>query len=144
MAETLAGNKILKTRIVLKNDTAENWSNSTGVLLKGEIGIEIDTRKFKIGDGTSDWQALPYANMSIEEIESLFDEKAISIYESLQSWKIRKEPIQYISFCKSMVIICIFISYSAQKKELRIPFGLSKSKISLIEPINSFLDGRNV
>ena len=81
MAETLTGNKILKTRIVLKNDTAENWSNSTGVLLKGEIGIEIDTRKFKIGDGTSDWQALPYANMSIEEIESLFDEKAISIYE---------------------------------------------------------------
>ena len=51
MAETLTGNKILKTRIVLKNDTAENWSNSTGVLLKGEIGIEIDTRKFKIGDG---------------------------------------------------------------------------------------------
>lgn len=81
MAETLTGNKILKTRIVLKNDTAENWSHSTGVLLKGEIGIEIDTRKFKIGDGTSDWQALPYANMSIEEIESLFDEKAISIYE---------------------------------------------------------------
>ena len=79
MADT---NKILKTRIVLKNDTAENWRQSIGkVLLKGEIGIEIDTKKFKIGDGTSDWQTLPYANMSIEEIESLFDEKAISIYE---------------------------------------------------------------
>lgn len=71
-------------------------------------------------------------------------EKAISIYESLQSWKVRKDPIQYISFCKSMVFIWIFISYSVQRKELRIPFGLSKSKISLIEPINSFLDGRNV
>lgn len=32
-------------------------------------------------------------------------EKAISIYESLQSWKVRKDPIQYISFCKSMVFI---------------------------------------
>ena len=82
MAETLAGNKILKTRIVLKNDTAENWGKSIGkVLLKGEIGIEIDTKKFKIGDGTSDWQTLPYANMSIEEIEALFNDNAISIYE---------------------------------------------------------------
>ena len=44
--------KTLKTRILLRNDSAANWeANKTTVLKKGEIGIEIDTNKMKIGDG---------------------------------------------------------------------------------------------
>ena len=50
----------LNTRIVLRNDTAANWSSVNPVLLKGEIGMENDTRKQKMGDGISRWNALPY------------------------------------------------------------------------------------
>jgi hypothetical protein len=32
------------------------------VLDKGEIGMEIDTGKFKIGDGTTKWVSLVYGN----------------------------------------------------------------------------------
>ena len=51
----------LKSRVALKIDTSTNWASSSLVLLKGEIAIEQDTRKFKIGDGVSTYSALPYA-----------------------------------------------------------------------------------
>ena len=57
----------LNTRLVLRNDTAGNWSaadtNAKLVLLKGEIGIEYDQTgkvKMKVGDGTTNWSLLPY------------------------------------------------------------------------------------
>lgn len=54
--QTLSGVKIL-----LRNDTAANWTIENPVLGKGELGIEIDTAKFKIGDGTKTWSQLDYA-----------------------------------------------------------------------------------
>ena len=36
-------------RIQVRRDTAANWTSNNPVLFPGEIGIEIDTRKFKIG-----------------------------------------------------------------------------------------------
>lgn len=58
--------KILKARIQLKTATAAEWSTSNYVLLKGEIGIESDTRKFKIGTGLEEatWNTLEYANIT--------------------------------------------------------------------------------
>lgn len=47
--------------ILLRNDTAANWTTENPVLSKGELGIEIDTSKFKIGDGTKTWSQLSYA-----------------------------------------------------------------------------------
>ena len=57
-------NTTLRTKLVIRNDSAENWTTKNPVLLKGELGIEIDTNLFKIGNGTSAWAALPYANES--------------------------------------------------------------------------------
>ena len=50
----------LKTQIKLRNDTASAWTTANPVLGKGEIGIEIDTNKLKIGDGTTAWSSLAY------------------------------------------------------------------------------------
>ena len=52
----------LHTRICLRNDQAARWAELNPVLLKGEIGIEIDTGLFKIGDGTKKFSELSYAN----------------------------------------------------------------------------------
>lgn len=52
----------LNTKIVLRNDTAANWTANNPVLLKGEMGVETDTGYFKIGNGTATWVALAYAN----------------------------------------------------------------------------------
>ena len=55
-------NNILKTRIVLRNDLAANWTSNNPILLSGELGIETDTGYFKIGDSGHNWNDLPYAN----------------------------------------------------------------------------------
>lgn len=53
--------KTLNTRFQLRNDTAANWAaHSDVVLKKGEIGIEIDTNKMKIGNGVSTYADLKY------------------------------------------------------------------------------------
>ena len=35
--------KTISTKILLRNDTAQNWTTNNPVLAKGEMGIEIDT-----------------------------------------------------------------------------------------------------
>ena len=52
-------------RIQLRRDTAANWTSSNPTLRAGEVGIETDTLKFKIGNGTSTWtQITNYANVT--------------------------------------------------------------------------------
>lgn len=52
----------LSTKIALRNDTAANWETQNPVLLKGEMGVETDTRLLKVGDGSTTWVNLPYLN----------------------------------------------------------------------------------
>lgn len=55
-------NTTLNVKIQIRNDTKNNWNTQNPVLLKGEMGVETDTRKFKFGDGVSDWKTLEYAS----------------------------------------------------------------------------------
>ena len=50
----------LKTTILLRNDKARAWSSVNPTLSKGEIGVETDTNKMKIGDGSTQWNSLKY------------------------------------------------------------------------------------
>lgn len=47
-------------KIQLRGDTAANWTSVNPVLAAREFGLETDTRKFKIGDGSTAWASLPY------------------------------------------------------------------------------------
>lgn len=55
-------NTTLDVKIQIRNDTKNNWTTQNPVLLKGEMGVETDTRKFKFGDGVNDWKTLEYAS----------------------------------------------------------------------------------
>lgn len=55
-------NTTLNVKIQIRNDTKNNWNTQNPVLLKGEMGVETDTRKFKFGDGVNDWATLEYAS----------------------------------------------------------------------------------
>lgn len=61
--------KVFTTRIQLRNDTAANWTEKNPVLGKGEMGIEIDTKKFKFGDGAKHWTELDYAGADAATLE---------------------------------------------------------------------------
>lgn len=56
----------LKTQIQLRNDSKANWDKANPILAKGEIGIDIDNSKFKIGDGITTWANLSYINDIIQ------------------------------------------------------------------------------
>ena len=51
----------MTTRLQQRRDTAANWTSNNPTLATGEIGFETDTKKFKIGDGSTAWTALAYA-----------------------------------------------------------------------------------
>ena len=48
------------TQIQLRRGAASAWTTANPVLAVGEVGIETDTYKIKVGDGTQTWTALPY------------------------------------------------------------------------------------
>ena len=66
--------KTINTRIQLRNDLAATWNSKNPVLKKGEIGIEIDTRKMKVGDGTTAWKALSYMGADANDILAVINE----------------------------------------------------------------------
>ena len=51
----------IKTRIILRNDTAENWENSEVKLKKGESAVEIVDGKAKLKIATADDQTFASA-----------------------------------------------------------------------------------
>lgn len=66
--------KTINTIIQLRNDLAATWHSKNPVLKKGEIGIEIDTRKMKVGDGTTVWRALSYMGADANDILAVINE----------------------------------------------------------------------
>jgi hypothetical protein len=48
------------TTIKLRRGTAAQWTSANPVLSAGEMGVETDTRRSKIGDGTTAWTSLGY------------------------------------------------------------------------------------
>lgn len=64
----------MATKIQIRRDSADNWSTLNPVLLPGEIGLEIDTLKFKIGPATpggTNWNSiLDYANVVPDDLNS--------------------------------------------------------------------------
>ena len=57
-------------RIQLRRDSALGWSTNNPILASGEIGIELSPTPaqivlFKVGDGITAWNSLPYQNEAI-------------------------------------------------------------------------------
>ena len=54
-------------KILFRRDLAANWTSVDPVLSAGEIGLESDTDKIKLGDGTSSWTELDYFYGSLDD-----------------------------------------------------------------------------
>jgi hypothetical protein len=51
----------MATQIQFRRGTETQWFNGNPILAQGEIGVELDTSRFKIGNGIDNWNDLPYA-----------------------------------------------------------------------------------
>ena len=47
-------------RYQIRRGTADEWNAANPILLAGEMGLETDTRKLKVGNGVARWADLPY------------------------------------------------------------------------------------
>lgn len=80
----------MAVQIITRNDTAANWTTANPVLARGEIGLERDTMRLKIGDGVSAWSALPYRGVdgapggSVYEVEVNLG--AVPVLDKTVSW----------------------------------------------------------
>ena len=50
----------MAVQIQFRNDTASAWTSANPTMSAGEMGIETDTDKFKLGDGATAWTSLAY------------------------------------------------------------------------------------
>lgn len=51
--------------IQIRRKSAAQWLIDDSVLYEGEFGFELDTKKIKIGDGSTVWHSLPYIDSTI-------------------------------------------------------------------------------
>ena len=54
----------MAVQIQLRRDTSTNWTSANPTLALGEIGLETDGYKYKIGDGATAWTSLGYAELA--------------------------------------------------------------------------------
>lgn len=76
----MANKELSIKQLLLRNDTSTNWTANNPVLGKGEMGIEIDSNKFKLGDGVKGWNELAYATSNeAETAKKLLNARSINI-----------------------------------------------------------------
>ena len=51
-----------------KRGLASRWTSTNPILLAGEIGVETDTNKLKVGNGTTAWNDLDYVGVDVANI----------------------------------------------------------------------------
>lgn len=56
----------MATQIQIRRGNAAAWTSANPVLAEGELGAELDTHKWKIGDGATHWTTLPYSPQGIQ------------------------------------------------------------------------------
>jgi hypothetical protein len=68
--------------IQMRRDTSANWTAVNPVLHQGEIGVETNTLKAKIGDGVTAWSSLAYWNPGSGSFVSPMTTLGDMIYEN--------------------------------------------------------------
>ncbi len=60
-----------------KRGTASRWTSTNPILLAGEIGVETDTNKMKVGDGITQWNSLGYTKVDAQSISYTHTQNAL-------------------------------------------------------------------
>ena len=67
-------------RIQVRRGTASDWTSVNPTLAAGEVGFESNTRKMKVGDGSTAWSSLDYISSDAPAIEEIAQD---TIYNAL-------------------------------------------------------------
>jgi hypothetical protein len=70
----------VQTRIQIRRGTSALWTASTDPLSNGEFGYDTTLKKFKIGDGTTLFDSLPWATILSSELDELIDDRVNNLF----------------------------------------------------------------
>ena len=97
-------NTTIKTRILLRNDTLANWTNSDLVLAKGEVAIATvgeNLAEVRVGTGSSTWASSLKLNVDVSQVSGIVDlirgtskqYKVVANGEGGNSWKLQEAAL---------------------------------------------------
>ena len=88
------------TKIQLRRDTAANWSTNNPTPSVGEPCFETDTGKFKIGDGITAYNSLPYqggtsdAAVTTDTAQTISGQKTFTNDIIINQWNSNVSPVR--------------------------------------------------
>lgn len=68
-----------QAQIQVRRDTAANWTSTNPTLAAGEIGLETDTLKIKVGNGSAAWTSLSYAGAGEADNAIKYDGRSLYV-----------------------------------------------------------------
>ena len=105
-------NTTLNTILILRNGTAAEWSNTSVILMKGEMAVEFQTSqngeisgspKLKVGDGESAYVDLPYVGLTESEINAVISD-AVGDLKNFSKVKVNSTDIQPATYTDTLTI----------------------------------------
>lgn len=117
-------NNVINARFVQKRDTSEKWEqNKSFILLDGELGVETDTGKIKIGDGLTPWSDLIYATVTLKELNEMINnfvsktelESNYANKTELNSMYVKKNDISSVYTYKGSIDASYLLNITNQK-----------------------------
>lgn len=124
-------NTTLNTILILRNGTAAEWSNTSVILMKGEMAVEFQTSsngeisgqpKLKVGDGESAYVDLPYVGLTESEINTVISE-AIGDLKNFSKIKVNTTDIQPATYTDTLTLTAgdnITLTPNATNKQIQI------------------------
>lgn len=124
-------NTTLNTILILRNGTAAEWSNTSVILMKGEMAVEFQTSsngeisgqpKLKVGDGESAYVDLPYIGLTESEINTVISE-AVGDLKNFSKIKVNTTDIQPATYTDTLTLTAgdnITLTPNATNKQIQI------------------------
>lgn len=61
----------MSVKIQFRRGTAAEWTSQNPTLDAGELGLETDTSRFKVGNGSTAWNSLAYTGVTEDDVIAL-------------------------------------------------------------------------
>ena len=59
---------IKHAQVRIRQDSTKNWQKTNPILRKRELAADITEKRFKLGDGITDWNSLKWCDTELAEI----------------------------------------------------------------------------